>query len=241
MKATLSHLSLALALVLLAGSPIPAQEGKADQPAKTEVRVEDLPPGQLRLEWEVVRKRHPHGQEPGWVYKPGWSVARGCTTLGSDLGHLFQRICPTNGALMPDWAQTSVVDGQVDFYEMGSGKVPKALTQVPAMSAADAWSRILQAIKGKGAVVPASFSQPSPTLRILKDSGRSRHLRLVYQFAPKGTTRVISVDTLTGEMGGLTLSYLGAQGFASDDPLRKFYAGEWIRTTPRLRGGRPVD
>ena len=63
-----------------------------------------------------------------------------------------------------------------------------------------------------------------------KDEGRSMRLgrgRLCYEFAPENTTLVISVDVNSGEVGGLTLSYLGAHGLNTDDPLRVFLPFTW--------------
>jgi hypothetical protein len=214
--------------------------GAEEVAAPRDIPVEDLQPGRQRDEWEVVPKRHPHGREPGWVLKVGWSVPRGCTTLGGGLGDCFMRVCPTNGALTLDWAQVEVSGDRVTHFESGKGQLPRSLTRPPDMAPEAAWTRVVQALQSAGAEIPEEYGQPPATLRLAEDRmGRHRRIRLVYQFAPEGTSRRVSVDTQTGEVGGIALAYLGAQFLDPKDPLRKL--GGWKPTVPRLASGRTVE
>jgi hypothetical protein len=206
----------------------------APKTGAAEVKVEELPSGPERREWEAIRKRHPHAKQGDWVLKRGWGPPAGCMgPFGPQ--HCFMRRCRENGALSLDWAQVWFSNNEVAEYNEGTGpaRLPEEVLQAPRLTPEQAWTRVLQAIQALGAEAPRDYSQPErPVLRHVQDGDR---VRLVYQFSPLHTTRRVSVDALNGDVGDVTLSFLGAHFLDPKDPLRVFHPYTWVPTKPPVQ------
>jgi hypothetical protein len=191
--------------------------------------VDKLPTGYLRQEWEVVRARHPHAKLPGWVLRMDWGLARG--RIGSSRRRCFVRICPENGAQSLDWGEAELSRTDIERYSQGVGpdRLPKELLEVPRLTVVDAWSRVLQALLVRGAKLPSVNPPPQhPLLRLMAEK---QQIRMVYEFAPGFSDDWVCVDTTTGEVGGVIITFQGDGPGHRDSPL-DVLPPQWVSTEP---------
>ncbi len=189
--------------------------------AGSDIPVTMLPYGRLRSEWLVVRERHPHGRQAGWVLKNGWRVLpEGCGPIDTiaaapakpappERSYCFVRTIPSNGAVTLDWAETGTGtdrSGTDISYSAGVGPIslPLFVHREPRMGQKAAWRRVIHALTALGAHVPRATRTPKRAdLRIVRDAKNMERFRLVWQFQADNSVLPINVDSTSGEVWGI--------------------------------------
>ena len=222
--------ALGIACVLAGGSSLLARAFSHDRatgrraPASQSARMQPRTPSPAaRAAWEYVRKNHPHGLEPGWTDAPFSAGPATCTPDPNTRYYFFIRTVPENGAMGLDWAEVSWKDEQVTEMESRSGPafLPEDVRRPPALTAAQAWRLAAQELRACGCRLPRRYRAVPPTfLRLIETEER---IRLTYCFTPKRSGQSISVDAVSGEVGGMGLVFAMP---VVGDPL-------WPRTPPR--------
>lgn len=197
------------------------------------VRVEQLPAGEASVAWGVARERHPRAGLAGWYYAPGWGLPHGCIPPTGTF-YTFVRQCPENGAISLDWAIVAWEKGELKYSERsGPDPLPAEALQQPRLSVNQAWARIAAELADCGCTVPKQRPwRSAPRLRLVEDGKR---IRLVYEFSPRYSHYVVCADAVSGEVGGLRMTYFGAGGLYPEPlyPVREPQAGHDVE---RLRG-----
>jgi hypothetical protein len=138
---------------------------------------------------------------PGWVYKPGWGTALGCTGPFAPR-YFFVRICPQNGALTLDWAQVwPDVRHEEYLQSVAPEPLPPQVEGSPAIPAGEARDRAWRELRACGCRLnPRRWCRRPPVLRMVRDGSR---IRLAYELYPEDSPRVVHVDAINGDVGGM--------------------------------------
>jgi hypothetical protein len=120
--------------------------------------------------------------------------------------------------------------------------------QKPKLAAGQAWERAARELVACGCDLPPRLGLKSePVLQLFADTREEAKgaVRLVYAFFPQRSNHAVRVGAITGEVGGVRLTYIGSPGYNQPPdplvPVRKPQEGhDMNRLTDWVPGGDPL-